>query len=624
MGVTALPGGEHTTQPKARTDERPAADPAAPAPLRRPPRARRPPPRLRSPSPQPVVAAATPPPRTTPKVRAKPGAADPRAPRTPAVDARAPRAPAPAAHTPAPAAVPAEAAPAHAAPDAATPAAHADAHEASDTPEELGPGKRHRRPSTMYRPPEALTTSEQKRTSTAPVTASPTPAGAPASSGKAKSARPGKASKGGVRVKEDAAPTAAPVRTLPKITILPRHSPPAKVDESAPATFIRHGERIEAPVPRHRRRTPEPAPVSASVMEQALPLNDDDDDEEDEEEDEDVADVVARAPLPPVAHESPPAGPAPLSAFESDNEEDDFHETMLDDSELDALDGEDESPAPAPRDTPASGTRDTPAASGAPPAVCASSPEAEGSSTPSHNTVFSHALPPPCPLSAERGTHAGQLTLSLPFENGAVAELTASVGSSPVQGMSKEVLDAHNVSAALLAANTTPSLGADDTLPSELPGASAPEEELATSAASPLSDEAESPSTHYTSPDSSREEEEEARKSEGAEDDEAPAASSVSLHLGIHAEHARQPSDQDEVDTFFASHTMMGLTELHRAWDSAQEGAANGAKSAAPRRDAPPHTKRARAAAPAVTSSPLKRARRAGDMRTPRLRSRAA
>lgn len=487
----------------------------------------------------------------------------------------------------------------------------------SPDPEETGPGKRHRRPSTMYKPPEALTAEQAKAASASPPM--PTP-----------------------RTKNNARNAKSPA---PQVRPAPKRATPEPLDrpEHAPATFTRHGERI---VPPPRREAPRPADMSgimspkpvrtATGVWRPLPVTVDEEDDEDDE-DEDEGDVVQRSadlahqawsiavfgqPKPGAAvksvvfasdHTWPPSA-APSN--ESDGEEDDFHRTMLHDPELDLLthvpspsqDGSDASDGVMTDGnvtTPASCAKEGSPLTSEPfgtrsPSVKQSSPDhAEVQS----NAVFQHALP--VPMRTTESAHAGALTLSLPYD--------ALAAPTP--------LDTESRDPALDADGETPLTPIHTITVQELAERSAPKDKSASPAAlaalipPSLPSDAAPPvareSLHDAAPlfDASAS----ATAPEPSAPEPAhwldPTPSQMATHASLHLTMQEAQGDSD-VDTYFSSpEEMMALTDLDLAWDSAHLRDED--KRA-------PHAKRARRAdakcAPARTET----------RRVPRLRSRAS
>ncbi|WFC98444.1 hypothetical protein MYAM1_001171 [Malassezia yamatoensis] len=489
--------------------------------------------------------------------------------------------------------------------------------------EGTGPGKRQRRPSTMYRPPEALTSEPRK--------------GAHISSTHASSTR----SKSQTRTKSptltlrytqrqddhtqpvsqsagqsDSSSAAVPTPKLrisgsAPVSSQKQHTPA----EYIPATFTRHGERI---VPPPRRpgaassgRTdmcgilsPKPvrtmtglwrAPMATTTSAESKEDDDDDDDDDDDANDSVLgiggSDFVLRSTNlarevwsslalneqswhPKVS--DPRAGlnteatpwtlPSNNLGNESDGEEEDFHKTMFHDLELDDLgtatdsalqgvalqpdavissDPQIRSPRTCQEASPNSDTQRT-----------QSPVNGAGSTEHTNDPVFQHALP--LPRSTESHTHAGSLTLSLPFEMNPT--LHAHTATTPPSSLEQDDLDAegdtpltpiHTVMVQDLAERATvdslQNTSSEDPLTAVLRSSALPSaetcESLASnppsspfSVASPLFDE-----TSSVSSDSSPTE--------------------VCLHLAFSAEHST------ETDPYYTSReTMMALTDLDRAW----------------------------------------------------------
>lgn len=225
-----------------------------------------------------------------------------------------------------------------------------------ETSPDYGPGKRHRRPSTMYRPPETLTAAR---------------ASSPPRRSRRSEDRPRP-----VRRSEE------PIAIKPAADGIPMEPP----------TFTRHGERHPRPT---RRRT---AP--------GIPVESGDSSSSDDSSDDEIG-VVARTPVTiredseSVKHISDKESIAEVS------DDEDFHVTMLDDSELDLAPSDATRCSSEPQSLPPMSTR-------------APTPESASPTTPaceSRDEVFSHALPQPSPP-AHEGAHAGELTLSLPYHDG--------------------------------------------------------------------------------------------------------------------------------------------------------------------------------------------------------------
>ncbi|WFD20038.1 hypothetical protein MCAP1_002282 [Malassezia caprae] len=211
--------------------------------------------------------------------------------------------------------------------------------------------------------------------------------------------------------------------------------------------------------------SPKPVRTASGVWRMStapFPSHDEDDEDDDDDLDEEGAGEVARNTLQldfaerawsiamsdtqkPILH----AGEQDL-CVDSDGEEDDFHQTMLHDDELDMLTRTD-SPKDSDEDapltdghitTPAScGAKDSPAeARSCSPALSNSalSPPTEGGKDP----VFSHALPVPHVLAKDPSVHAGSITLSLPFD---LTHPTphGNTGAGAGDTVSSPILDAH-------------------------------------------------------------------------------------------------------------------------------------------------------------------------------------
>ncbi|KOS16195.1 hypothetical protein Malapachy_3159 [Malassezia pachydermatis] len=489
----------------------------------------------------------------------------------------------------------------------------------------LGPGKRHRRPSTMYKPPEALT-AEAKRSHTASPSMSSAAASSPCGSAtsvkpKGPKARSKSPTVLPTHVKKEA--SANDMRTPTKITLrVPPRSvpPPARVDEMhTPATFTRRGERMSEP---QRRRhilssttsqgmlSPKPVRTATGVWRMsvsALPEQEEDASSSDDDSDDDVDEVdhgmaevardamhmqlaaqawslaLERSPVPSTMPTEPEGG-------ESEGEEEDFHQAMLRDDELDLL-VRTTSPQSSDSDavwtdghvtTPASyGTKESPVSE-----MRSCSPQPV-SMTPQESTVFAHALPVPHANPAEGGAHAGLLTLSLPFEMR--APTSAAAGPMPMHetgGRSSPMLDTdgdtpltpiHTVSVADrengmgTGSEETRSLGSlpEPTLPSDLLHATvaspsspvpAPESDVVTM---PVVDMASSPDAPLLD------------ATEFAVDDDAGSTPHSPVHLPpqpaawLHSEPAMHPTplDDADMDTYFdAPEKIIALTDLDRAW----------------------------------------------------------
>ncbi|WFD42528.1 hypothetical protein MPSI1_001173 [Malassezia psittaci] len=258
--------------------------------------------------------------------------------------------------------------------------------------EGTGPGKRQRRPSTMYRPPEALTSEPRKGTSISSTNASSSRS---RSQGRTKSptltlrytqrqdhhAQPISPS-AGPSDSSSAAPPTPKLRTSGSapVSSQKQHTPA----EYIPATFTRHGERI-VPPPRRPGTTPSSrsnmcgilspkpvrtmsglwrAPIATSISAESKE-DDDEDDDDDDEANESVLGIgggdfvlrstnLAREVWSSLAlneqtwhpkvrdpravlntEASPWTLPGNSLGNESDGEEEDFHKTMLHDLELD-------------------------------------------------------------------------------------------------------------------------------------------------------------------------------------------------------------------------------------------------------------------------------------------------
>ncbi|PKI84014.1 hypothetical protein MVES_002092 [Malassezia vespertilionis] len=517
----------------------------------------------------------------------------------------------------------------------------ADSHE-----EETGPGKRHRRPSSMYRPPEALT-SETKKTVAALSAATPRPK--------------------------------QTVRTSPKSLSTGLEE---DVDTNAPATFTRHGERIVPPKRRdaaHKSGILSPKPVRTAVgFLRAPPLPIPVEEEEEEEEEDDFVDVVQRSAnlaqqawsIAMLGKTQKPSGrvnrvvfasehvvehawPPSAVSVESDGEEDDFHRTMLHDAELDLLargdttlenDTSDGANTDGNVPTPAScGKERSPSLSERPPSAAPCSEPCEGSG----DAVFQHALPVPSPCTVD-ATHAGSLTLSLPydfFHAGPPASYPETRRESSVAELDVEtpLTPTHTVTAAEMAEGAPPSETLISLLSPSLPSDAIRQESPMTPAATTpthdlgsdyviVDEDGASPNFAPATPEffapesvSDPNTETSAEESHGnspnawvEEEDRIPSAA-LSLHLGMKF---ASRVEIEEVDPFFsAPETIMGLTELDRAWGSAL-GSETTSKDTQKRPGAQSmqrHTKRPRSKRACTPTQPVAESRRA-----PRLRSRAA
>ena len=518
----------------------------------------------------------------------------------------------------------------------------------------------------MYRPPEALTsTADVKKTPSPPVT-STTPRARPA-----------------VRHKSPASSTRAPRRSEDRTET--SAWPPTPVERTAehapvtapvayaalervPATFTRHGERIvppprRAPTDAPRRSdmsgilSPKPVRTATGVWRPAptLPLagyDAEDDDDDDDDDDAVVSHVVQRSAH--LAHEAwamavlgtapkrpgdaLPYAPSNAPSNESDGEEDDFHKTMLHDPELDVLarvpspwhsvsDVGDSMLTDGHTTTPSSLTTD--ATPGDVPRTRSPSAKLPGTEAAS-DAVFQHALP--LPRSAEAHTHAGALTLSLPYELCAVPHAAVTPPAAPVGELDADgdtpLTPVHTVTAQERSERAVGENGARGVSPAEslaaalvpgtLPSADAAPPALATdvpsspfSCASPLFDDA-STTTSGSSP------------------------ADATLHYSL-----ATAAKADDDDAYFASpDEMITLTDLDSAWDSAHLRDTDAPPRAA-RAAAAPAAAPASAGAPAAvpTRSPAAKRRRcavethgaapaprttAAARRVPRLRSRAS
>lgn len=300
------------------------------------------------------------------------------------------------------------------------------------SPEEThatGPGKRIRRPNSMYKPPEALT-ADSKRAS--PPNTVPKCKSTPTSS----SLRP--KSKSHIKSEENSdSPTSARIT----LRFSSRSPQPSTNDLQMPPIFTRRGERITEPTRRRQSNkgtatdetymsgimSPKPVRTAAGIGRVGpAPVSDDDDDDDG---DDNEVDELARNALhvefaerawSVSVQDAPKSGahavPASAPDAESDGDDDnDFHRTMLLDAELDMLTRVD-SPKGSEYDGPLTdGHMTTPASPGS-----RDSPSWTRSCSPTSDenkdTVFVHALPVPHSRSSESGAHAGSITLSLPYE----------------------------------------------------------------------------------------------------------------------------------------------------------------------------------------------------------------
>ncbi|WFD31353.1 hypothetical protein MSPP1_002388 [Malassezia sp. CBS 17886] len=585
-------------------------------------------------------------------------------------------------------------------------------------PHGTGPGKRHRRPSTMYRPPEALT-AEQRRSPPepsppagrakgtarhAPKAAPPPPVGIRLTG---RLARKDADDAGGdvLDESEQAAPPSAPPSAARTAARTAASSAPALAPASAPlhapATFTRHGERMLAPVTRHRDETrakrifmsgavsPKPVRTAAGLWRvpaaHAAALADDD--EDDDDDDDDVVDVVAWSTLPldPPASAWAPSGGADQapSVCESDAEEDDFHQTMLNDAELDMLaradvaspgsevsdggaltDGHVTTPASCEKE---SSPGDLPPHSGRASMRSTQSPSHAGDGS-AVDSVFAHALPVPCDRGSEQAAHAGLLTLSLPYDllakpgaerTWAHGDATEPVASDLDTDGDLPLTPMHMLAAAELAGRVDAPDASDDgarklsalaaaSLPSDL---SAEERRVSAGCAlrptSPLRQHASplsSPPADRTpflddtcaSPTlfSADSPPESATPPLGPCGDASVAwldgdalqpqlATTLCLHFGM--AQMRRPSDTDDSDTLFSPpETTIPLTDLDLAWGcgpAADASSSSDTKCATPAGRAPARARpRARHLPPASCTRTTRSDARA---RVPRLRSRS-
>lgn len=473
------------------------------------------------------------------------------------------------------------------------PAPTSDVHESEQA---TGPGKRHRRPSSMYKPPEALT-ADVKRASPVVMHAKPKTATRP-------HPKPLSLTK-----RED-----EELRTPTRITLrLPPQSASAVDDIHTPATFTRRGERMTEPVRKKVAKaddetgimSPKPVRTASGVWRMSTTLFPNQDEEEEEEEDdldEEGAGEVARSTLQLDFAErawSIAMSDTPKSILhtdeqnlcvDSDGEEDDFHQTMLHDDELEMLTRAD-SPKDSDEDapltdghvtTPAScGAKDSPAdARSCSPALSNSalSPSMEGGKDP----VFSHALPVTHVLANDPSVHAGSITLSLPFglthptphqNNG------AGVGDT----VSSPILDAHGETPLTPVHSHSVSSPDEDeekdgfcslvrpTLPSDLSQAK-PTLTSSLSPSSPSSNIDEGP--EQTLLDTAFESAEPTAVSQESSHKDVWLNTGPALHM---------PLDDTDMDPFLgAPEKMFALTDLDRAWNLAID--CNTGSSEAPKR----------------------------------------
>ncbi|WFD27438.1 hypothetical protein MNAN1_002435 [Malassezia nana] len=335
--------------------------------------------------------------------------------------------------------------------------------------------------------------------------------------------------------------------------------------------------------------SPKPVRTASGVWRMSTtPLpNQDDDDDDDDLDDEGAGEVARntfqldfaeRAWCIALSDTPKPILPAAdQDSVDSDGEEDDFHQAMLHDAELDMLtradspkDSEEDAPltdghitTPAScgaKDSPADGRSCSPALSG--PAL---SPPVEGGKDP----VFSHALPVPHVPSNDPSVHAGSITLSLPFD------LTHPIPhTNPVKGAadtsSPPILDAHGENPLTpVHTHSVSSPDEDDekdslrslvppTLPSDLSQAK-PATSLSFSSSSPSSNMEEGP--EQTLLDTAFETGEPAAVSQEASHKDAWLNTGPALHMFL---------DDTDMEPFLgAPEKMFALTDLDRAWNLA-------------------------------------------------------
>ena len=505
---------------------------------------------------------------------------------------------------------------------------HAPNPDAQEGEQATGPGKRHRRPSSMYKPPEALT-ADVKRASPVAMHAKPKSA-----------ARPHPKPLSLVKKEGDE------VRTPTRITLrVPPQSASAVDDVHTPATFTRRGERMTEPIRKKATRadnetgimSPKPVRTASGVWRMSTTLfpNQDEEDEDEDDLDEEGAGEVARNTLQldlaerawsiamsdtpkPILH----VDEQDLCA-DSDGDEDDFHQTMLHDDELDMLTRAD-SPKDSDEDapltdghvtTPAScGAKDSPVeARSCSPALSnsASSPPMEGRKDP----VFSHCLPVPHVLTNDLSVHAGSITLSLPFDltqPTSHTNISTGVGDS----VSSPILDAHGETPLTPVHSHTVSSPDEDeekerlcslvppTLPSDLSQVK-PIMAPSLSSSSPLSNIDEG--SEQTLLDTAFETGEPAAVSQETAHKDAWINAGPSLHMSL---------DDTDMDPFLgAPEKMFALTDLDRAWNLAIDCDADSAEAPKRPRSVLTHGKRPRSADGSYTSQ--------SRTRMSRLRSRA-
>lgn len=447
--------------------------------------------------------------------------------------------------------------------------------ESRDTDVALGPGKRQRRPSTMYRPPETLT-AEPRRS-------------------------PPMERAEGKRVPSRAKPSRAPSRaslTPPPDARASRFTVKLRVPFSenvhAPATFTRHGERIPEP-PRRRSSTssspgicsPKPVRTAPGVWRNASPEPCVDEEEDEDDEEDDIREVARPAAVHIALAEQAWSMAMPAAADDSDGDDDDndFHKSMLDDPELDMLMRGESRDSDEASDALTDGHVTTPASSGggkdnSPAATRGVSPvKDEGDAT---VAVFAHALPVPSRAAAEPGTHAGSLTLSLPYAFGATPAEAWPMGeaAAPLDTDDTPLTPVRTVTAAEIAERmrrSSPGEGVHS--PDALPTLAAPSPSLPSALPEPAaasSSAGASPHPQAASPallDDDTPLSDDARTPDAAYDANAPAWLACDAPLCL----ALPRCGDDDDDALFSPEKMMGLTELDRVWD-----------------DAPPRTKRAR------------------------------
>ncbi|WFC93745.1 hypothetical protein MBRA1_000368 [Malassezia brasiliensis] len=520
----------------------------------------------------------------------------------------------------------------------------------------------------MYRPPEALTSTADVKKTPSPLTTSSAPRARPTVRHKS----PASSTRTQRRSEDRATPPAAHADAIPGPLAPTGHAAeqtplaaPA-AHERIPATFTRHGERIvppprRAPTDASRRSdmsgilSPKPVRTATGVWRPVptLPLAGYDAEDDDDEDDEDdggpvLSDVVQRSahlaheawslavlgPTPKRSGDTLPYAPSNAPSNESDGEEDDFHKTMLHDPELDVL-----ARVPSPwhdasdvgdglltdghTTTPSSLTTD--ATPGDVPHTRSPSAKPSGAEATS-DAVFQHALP--LPRSAEAHTHAGALTLSLPYELCAAPHAAVTPPAAPVDELDADgdtpLTPVHTVTAQERSEWATGEGGVRAVSPAESLAAALVPGTLPSADAAPPALVADEPSSPFSC-------------ASPLFDDASTATSGSSpadatLHYSI-----ATASKADDDDAYFLSpDEMITLTDLDSAWDSAHLRDTDAPRAAA-RSAAPPAASAAPAAVP--TRAPAAKRRRcavethaaapaprtpAAARRVPRLRSRAS